>query len=686
MPIFAPHTTSSPSPLPYRPRTPDDKVAYASISFYEKISHKLSPILRRKVRHEAYITSNLSAASHVLTSTNRTELSLPLLEYSPTFETLGPSLVVDTHSRDHKPEVAKTAVETTIETNPTTRSASQDDFVLESCADTGAHSTDHEQNAIVAEQSKLRQWSRRIKAKVIKLSKKLTGNLHGHDADGCHDDNDDGAEFASHHDDNELDAVDDEAEDYEDDDDDEYPRCDFKTIAAISDFKLQNLVRSCCSSVQDMDAFHVVHRTRGSWNFAAMVNLIQDGHIVQEYVVRVPGHGTPEHWTSQDGYMLEREVQLINYIRMNTTVPVSEILDFDTSHDNILGYPYILMVKLPGENAGSIWFDQSYDPEDVTYAYRMADAPTIATEKKRLNFLRSLARHMTSLQTLSFDRIGMPIVSDPSSVPTIGPHYHWKNDGSDEAVERQEVPNTQSYALFAILKKLKFDLNTSYDEDDYRKFHGNRLILHMIFRQSVFDHPAPETFTIHHNDLDLQNILVDNDGNVTGIIDWDSSFAAPRCIGAAAVPLFLRHDWYPRYAHSILNTPHMAWNFQHYREIYAAAMVEAGNPDAKYTLNSALYQSAFAAITEGGDRYDLVKKLLQEIPNCRVDSNDFQIAMGCSWPAAEEMLEAQLPKIFKPQLPHPDLLVNLDKEIALKEWWFSFEGCFEDLYDEECTE
>jgi hypothetical protein len=71
----------------------------------------------------------------------------------------------------------------------------------------------------------------------------------------------------------------------------------------------------------------------------------------------------------------------------------------------------------------------------------------------------------------------------------------------------------------------------------------------------------------------------------------------------------------------------MAWNYHHYREAYAAAMVEAGNIiDAKYTMKSAMYQSAIAAITKGGDGNDLIDKLLRQIPNCLVNANDFKLA------------------------------------------------------------
>jgi hypothetical protein len=52
------------------------------------------------------------------------------------------------------------------------------------------------------------------------------------------------------------------------------------------------------------------------------------------------------------------------------------------------------MTKLPGKTAWAIWFDQPYDPVVANYAFRTADVPSVETEKKRLTFLRSLARIM----------------------------------------------------------------------------------------------------------------------------------------------------------------------------------------------------------------------------------------------------------------------------------------------------
>ncbi|KAF2032910.1 hypothetical protein EK21DRAFT_109361 [Setomelanomma holmii] len=96
---------------------------------------------------------------------------------------------------------------------------------------------------------------------------------------------------------------------------------------------------------------------------------------------------------------------------------------------------------------------------------------------------------------------------------------------------------------------------------------------------------------------------------------------------------------------------HMVFNNHYYREIYAAAMVEAGyDTDAKYTMKSAMYQAAFAAITR-----------------------DFKLAFGKGWPFARLVLRNQFPKMFDPELPRPGLLAELDAELAMGEWMLEFE-------------
>lgn len=522
----------------------------------------------------------------------------------------------------------------------------------------------------------------RPKASVDDAKKSIQVCSVGYDNGEDEDDDDDSNEHVDeegNHADDELEVDTDTIDGGEDHQGPSHSRSDWKVIHAVSDARIKHLVEQrLCSDGN----FQVTSRTFGTYNLVAFIENVAATQPEPGYVIRIPAHGTLSHWTEEDAYMLEREVQLVEHIRRNTKVPVPRVLDYCSDCDNELEAPFILMTKLPGKSAYDIWFDLPYSPSD---AFRNADVPSIATEKKRVNFLRSLARTMTELQTLSFDKIGMPLVSEDGHTVTVAPSYYWGDDEEDvdNASERPTFPSTQMYIQMALAKGFKVDPRAEKNPRWYRQL-GARKILNTVFAQPVFRKSlsTPETFTIHHNDLDLQNILVDREGNVTGIIDWDNSFAAPRCIGTSAVPIFLRSDWFPRYTHGLCITPHMGWNEHYYRQIYAAAMVEAGNPDAKYTLKSAIYQACTSALYEGGDYKDLIEKLVRYIPECRIDAEDLMYGLGMQWPAATEMLERELKIILEPQLPDAGFLESLHKMLILKEWWSEFRELL-DFYQEE---
>ncbi|KAI0037992.1 hypothetical protein FA95DRAFT_1578466, partial [Auriscalpium vulgare] len=52
-------------------------------------------------------------------------------------------------------------------------------------------------------------------------------------------------------------------------------------------------------------------------------------------------------------------------------------------------------------------------------------------------------------------------------------------------------------------------------------------------------------FILGHPDPDSQNVLVDETGEVSGLIDWDNVEICPRQLGALAFPLWITVDWDP---------------------------------------------------------------------------------------------------------------------------------------------
>lgn len=209
---------------------------------------------------------------------------------------------------------------------------------------------------------------------------------------------------------------------------------------------------------------------------------------------------------------------------------------------------------------------------------------------------------------------------------------------------------------------------------------GARTLLDMIFAQPVFNpEQARETFTLQHADLDLQNILVDEDGNVTGIIDWDKCLSVPRCVGAASAPFFLEKDWMPAYLNTLNTAPHLGFTTHRYRQIYAAALAEHGCADAKYTTKSAMYHAAIMALyrCDYGDVDDFIAKVLRCVPEFRGDVEETIRALGVGWPAGERILERHLKQIFKPEMPDPNVLTDADAYVAAMDWMVGFKYEFE---------
>jgi hypothetical protein len=129
---------------------------------------------------------------------------------------------------------------------------------------------------------------------------------------------------------------------------------------------------------------------------------------------------------------------------------------------------------------------------------------------------------------------------------------------------------------------------------------------------TIFSHPTnktsklsnseadgPETFLLQHPDLDLQNILVDDDGNVSGILDWDECLAVPRCVGCTLLSELLLRDWQPGFTLNV--TPHVSYRLDHYRQIYAEALEEPNCPESCFTRNSATYRVIEGTLTSRGN-------------------------------------------------------------------------------------
>ena len=429
-----------------------------------------------------------------------------------------------------------------------------------------------------------------------------------------------------------------------------------KAIHSIDDGAFKKALLDSLNLKSGSNRCRVLDRVEGGYHHVAFLS-IRNRRKLTEYIVKVPLTGTPSIWKAEDAYMMRCEARTIAYIGTNTNLPVPKVVGFNDSCENELGAPYIVMTKLLGVSAYETWFGK--DISAYSSHAGSADSPSEATAKKRATFIQSLARTMAELDKVEFNMIGMPNFDQNEEEPVFehsGWHFY---DGAFHQIKA--VKSSKEFFLDRLEHIVPYNVTLGQFEGetvaqlqlariDYR---GMRRVLEIIYTSPPFvssyktTMDEKETFVLRHNDLDLQNILTDEDGNITGIIDWDQCRTAPRCVGPCSVPRFLNQDWYPAY--SVYQSPYLIWSVDSYRTMYSTAMVEAQPADANLSAKSHMYQAAVDALYAGGNAADLVKKVISSIPTMRfVDTDQICSLLGHGTPQLEDYLRREIPKVFAP--------------------------------------
>ncbi|KAF1835313.1 hypothetical protein BDW02DRAFT_548549 [Decorospora gaudefroyi] len=444
-----------------------------------------------------------------------------------------------------------------------------------------------------------------------------------------------------------------------------YDRRDFATIRTIPTGVLETFVLTLLYSPADtriQRTCRVTQRKEGSFHHAVFLTITErpspSGHPDQDLILKIPAHGTRDKWCAQDAYMMANEANIMRLIRHTTSCPVPQVLAFDWTLNNGIRAPYILMTKLNGIPAVDVWLGQPYKRIPKPTLHLHADNAAPGLEKKRVTFLRSLARAMSQLAPLEFDQIGIPVFSDGAQKMeflSVGEAWRWhsRRDMQD-LIASGPFDSSAEFFCTALAEICESDRGVRKVMDivlECAPFTGTREPSLCANKEKEGDGKptAPrEWFVLRHNDLDLQNVLVDEHGNVTGIIDWDGCMAVPRCISYTSLPTFLRRDWLP--GSTMGHVPHMTWAFEHYRQIYVAAMKEfCGPADAKFTLKSHIYQAVLAALDGDVDCRDVAKLFIQEIPEFRrVDGEALFRRLGVGWPDAEGLLKVKIAELLRP--------------------------------------
>ncbi|KAF8309858.1 kinase-like domain-containing protein [Amanita rubescens] len=205
-----------------------------------------------------------------------------------------------------------------------------------------------------------------------------------------------------------------------------------------------------------------------------------------QWAIRIPAEGDVRKPSRVRSFYLDIVTQ--RFISSRMSIPIPRIHYWSLDSSNILSRPFVIMDFIPGTNLSKLWNDRNW-----------------ITDQKREKIFEQIAGWMTELSALEFDQIGCLDWDEASGTHHIVP-----------------FPDSRRISDSSILAILQLFLSALPD--------------------MTLDGPP---FTLCPPDFNSQNVLLDDDGIVTGIIDWDGVRTLPRQGGAAAYPTWLTEDWVP---------------------------------------------------------------------------------------------------------------------------------------------
>ncbi|KAK0666551.1 hypothetical protein QBC41DRAFT_325577 [Cercophora samala] len=364
----------------------------------------------------------------------------------------------------------------------------------------------------------------------------------------------------------------------------------FGPLLDIPDEKVVRLARSIALLHADSlpENGRVVKKIDGGFNLDFVVAF---GGF--KLVVRVPAY-FGDRWTTEAALSMRSEVATLKLIRQKTRIPVPEVYGFDLTFGNEIGQPYICMSFLTGDPVSEVWHDKKGGKK--------------GSDNFRLKILTSVARTMAQLSAFTFDQIGciVEVPSNPGKV-TIGPLFT-----RDLMEENPKV--TTAGPFDTVSEYLEFyRLVPNEHSDPWEKSCAKVL--------DVLVDCLPKTdrrFVLELPGCDSTNILVDQDGKVTGVTDWDFAQTVPGFVGYAKYPGWLTRDWDPVLYRPDLETEDSPFVLEEYRNYYANEMEAAlaRNDDlmsasSQYTRKSHIYEAIWIALHSKMCRYEICRKFIQ---------------------------------------------------------------------------
>ncbi|SPO01769.1 uncharacterized protein DNG_04442 [Cephalotrichum gorgonifer] len=253
------------------------------------------------------------------------------------------------------------------------------------------------------------------------------------------------------------------------------------------------------------------------------------------WIVRFPWNGTEAKWDEISAVALETEARTLRLLETETTIPAPRLYDFCADKDNELNCPYIFMSFIEGVSLYDIWWgglDGRHSAKTNHWCRRRA--------------LEGIASAMKQLRKFSSDKGGSVHFNKEGKLSTTGPMRVLDFNAISDAWKGCDgVPDIQVgfQTVGPFTKPIEAYTCTLRPPSRPSEFAKG---VFMLLKLLISWLPTPEDgdqFDLTHPDFDLQNIIVSEEGELRGIIDWDNVAMVPRALGSERYPCWLTKDW-----------------------------------------------------------------------------------------------------------------------------------------------
>ncbi|KAG5350102.1 hypothetical protein C0989_000186 [Termitomyces sp. Mn162] len=231
---------------------------------------------------------------------------------------------------------------------------------------------------------------------------------------------------------------------------------------------------------------------------------------------------TPQaEWCPMLAKRLRSDIITMKLIQSRTSIPIPLIHDFSVDTNNVIGRPYTFSDRVEGTQLCKLWFD-----------------PKWFTEEHRKNVFRSLVSYMVQLRNLEFPSIGCLNYDAKTDSHVVCPLLP-TNESILEGDTTVSGPYSTVHAY--LLDSISSQISEAPSPAHKISLSLLRLFVGALPDQSLDGPP----FVLSMPDYGYQNVFVDDDGHVTGLIDWDDLKLCSRQGGYASYPSWITRDWDP---------------------------------------------------------------------------------------------------------------------------------------------